>query len=223
MSAATLSGVGFPGVAAQSASVRAVLLSDDELAAIGHAAGHPWPRPLSTVATSDPRDLAAATARGYRSLYIRGLADEHGPRDGVLALPTALVTLKPAIMAASVGADFALLPGRDRYELFMLPDGTAAAVTTRPGGIHTVAPIEQEAGWRFFADLAIVRQVDEEVEAPALTILVRGDHGRIAGGVLVSSEVQRISAAVGGGLEPGEVLTIPTHVASWLVELRSVL
>ncbi len=222
MSASTLPGVAFPGTLAQSAPVTAMLLSDDELAALGHAAGHPWPRPLATVATADPRDLASATARGYRSLYIRGLADEHGPRDALLTLPTALVNLKPAIMAASVGPDFALLPDRDRYELFMLPDGTAAAVTTRPGGIHTVAPIDPEAGLRFFADLAIVRQVDEDVQAPALTILVRGGDGRISGGVLVSSELRRISAA-GGGFEPGQLLTIAPDVASWLSELHQVL
>lgn len=50
-----------------------VVLTDDEIAAVALARHLAWPVPFATVAT-DVEHLAAAAARGRRSLLVRGLA-----------------------------------------------------------------------------------------------------------------------------------------------------
>jgi hypothetical protein len=69
-------------------------ISDDEAVAIAAHRGASWPAALATVDSSSPVELAAAMARGTRSLVMRGLAQ---PAEGRLALDEPLEALARAV------------------------------------------------------------------------------------------------------------------------------
>jgi hypothetical protein len=61
-----------------------VLLTDDEVIAVGACLGSSWPTPTPTVDQSDVDALLAAVGRGRRSLAVRGLLRAQGGDLGVL-------------------------------------------------------------------------------------------------------------------------------------------
>jgi len=182
-------------------------------------------RPLPTVDTGSAPALAAAVARGYRSLLIRGLLAQENPDGAALLVPLSLVGVKPGLMATWVTDDLTMDPEAERFELFATQDGGFVAVTTRPGGIHVVNPVEGRDGLEFFADMARLQQgAQGDDRATSFCLLVRGPDEELAGGYVVrASGVVRLARGASGGLEPaGEEQVEPTTPA-WRARINGLL
>jgi hypothetical protein len=179
------------------------LVSDDELVALAHSRQGEWTRPLTTVDMAADRERADAVARGYRSLMLRGLLEEENPAGAGLLLPLSLVGARPDIMATWVTPALTQEPAAERFELFTTDEGQFIAVTTRPGGVHTFAPIDGQVGLSFFAGLAVAEQSGAERDGNAgLCILVRGRNERLSGGFVV-----RAGAATRLSMDPSGAVT----------------
>lgn len=202
-----------------------VVLCDDELLALAHSRQGQWTRPITTVDVTSAGQLTAAVARGYRSLLIRGLLVEDSPEAAELLLPLALVDVRPGIMATWVGDDLTPAPDAERYELFADPAGTFAAVTTRPGGIHTFVPVDGRDGLAFFAELALVHQTGRATTgAVPFCVLVRGPGGDLVGGFVVrAGEVTPLTRGAGGELAPGAVIAAEPTAEAWRTRIGDLL
>lgn len=131
-----------------------VPLSDDEAVAIAASSGHRWPTMLPTVAVDEPREYAAALARGARSLRLRGLLGGE-PGDPVVAPELAAVgraaaTAQPVIVAVATpeGEDAAggLLVACG------LGDGEVMVDLVSPGGVHDITTASQTVATNLVVD-----------------------------------------------------------------------
>lgn len=114
-----------------------VILTDDEIAAVALDRRLAWPMPFPTV-VPDVDHLAAAAARGRRSLLVRGLAN---PSDSGVEISTDVAeTLERAVSARNIAAwvaseeDPSVLAGSSTV-IYRQPNGDLVDLTSAIG-IH---------------------------------------------------------------------------------------
>ncbi|MEA5456400.1 hypothetical protein SPF06_16825 [Sinomonas sp. JGH33] len=134
-----------------------LLLTDDEIVAVAMRWGRDWKASLPTLALDDDAELIRASARGHRSLFVRGLLG--GPNNEELsnqveqALGSAVGTLPELIGYAANSEDLRAATGL-RFALFSTDAGEKVLVVTLPNGINEISRVSPADAQDFISTFA---------------------------------------------------------------------
>ena len=113
----------------------ALVLTDDELAAIAFNADLAWSRPLLTIDTASESAVADAIVRGFRTLALRGFIEEDRPTGLLLQSVATLADRQPLVVIATVDETLHLSGEVERIELFAVGNEGVTCVSA-PSGVH---------------------------------------------------------------------------------------
>ena len=185
-----------------------MVLTDDEIVAVALERRIAWPVPFPTVAT-DVDHLAAAAARGRRSLLVRGLAT---PSDSRVELSQPVIdTLDRAVSGRIVLAWVASLDEPTVFAgsstlLSRRPDGDQLDLTSA-SGIHDFRATTPDAAEAIV--VAIAKNVFDYGFAGTAIPTTRLFVGPFGGGplALVSEGVLEVGEWTAAGIETGQTVT----------------
>jgi len=118
---------------------KAIVLTDDEVIALGARAQKPWPSPIISVDVTDASEIASAVTRGARSLIARGLVDAreteslHGDLEG-LAEP--ILNSGLVLSTYLVDSDFKFLAVGLATAAYVCDDDAWINEIIAPSGLH---------------------------------------------------------------------------------------
>lgn len=104
-----------------------LVLTDDEVMALAAVSGRSWWSPLRSVDTTDEADMVPASARGLRSLGVRGLITEDGRPTDSLALLTTCLGTRPWATLAVVDEHDRTVPESPVLSFFRAGDSLVAS------------------------------------------------------------------------------------------------
>lgn len=185
-----------------------VILTDDEIAAVAFTTRRPWRRPLLTIENSE-RAFANATARGFRSLGLRGLVSDAGFSDQLLAEVAALSGHQPVLVAVAVNDDLSWRTDAERWELFAGQDGDRAlSCISTADGIHIFAWCDFRPAALTFGEFVQQRPERADRDA-AIAVLVRDVNGAHLDSYLArAGEISVMHPGAGGRLPPAPVASV---------------
>lgn len=150
-----------------------LLLTDDEVVALGEGVSKPWWGRTPTVDRSDATEAGRAVARGMRSLGVRGLLDDDGVPIEELAMVGWGLGAKPWGLAAPVDSEDRLDPAAAQLLVFGTATG-ALAWRTDPLGTHALVQLSREAALELLTEQLVA--VDGQQVNVAVTLTdARGD------------------------------------------------
>jgi hypothetical protein len=123
-----------------------LIVTDDEVMSLAALTGRAWWTGLRSVDTDDEKDMLRASARGLRSMAVRGLVSEEGEPVAELSLVTACLGVTPSATVAAVDEHDRVLEDAPLLVLFRTGPAFFVACRSDVSGTHVLHEVDLDDG-----------------------------------------------------------------------------